>query len=265
MTTPNRGAHFNANAQPLKPALRTRKPDTRPAESPHSAPAPSYGQASDVVIVLQDFTAGAQDELSVRRGQRLRLLYLDGDWAYVCTCTGVGDAREAYGFVPAYYCRRMTTEDLENGQRRMVTFAHDNVHARNVPRVQESPYGWKRPNPITLGNAFPNPYQSHSSGLHLLACRQDSDTSFNSLTSADYVELRSPTAGEKRIVRSGYPYAASVLYDFSDDAVDHVCARRGESVVVLGRENAEWTMVQRTNGQQGLMPSCFLRPGERER
>lgn len=255
MGTPSRSTdspnfQYNANAQPLKPALRARKATTPYSSNPAGSAPPAV---TDVVAVLQDFRASASDELSVRRGQRLRLLYLDGDWAYVCTCTGVGEARESYGFVPAYYCRRLSSDDLENNQRRMVTFAHDHVRADSVSRSMDSPT-------TQPPDGLPNPYHSQSSGLHLLACRHDSDASMSSRVSADYVELRSPTAGEQRVVRSGFPYASRVLYNFSDDAVDHVCVSRGEEVVVLGREGSEWCMVQRRNGQQGLMPSCFLRP-----
>ena len=52
-------------------------------------------------VVLQDFEASVNDELSIQRGQVLEALYTDDDWLYVRNVDG------NYGYVPDSFCYRL--------------------------------------------------------------------------------------------------------------------------------------------------------------
>ena len=58
----------------------------------HGGTKPLFG------VVLQDFPASAQDELTVQRGQVIELLYTDGSWQYVRNVDG------KCGYMPNSFC-----------------------------------------------------------------------------------------------------------------------------------------------------------------
>lgn len=225
----------SASAQPRKSAIR--QPGDSPCR-PHSV-VTHTNSVGDYVQAVQAFRSVEQDELDVVAGQKLKVLYVEGEWSYVSTCHGSPHGREKCGFVPTNFCKRLVSE-------RVVTFADD-----KPPTNANGPYR-------TAPMASPSP-NLHTSAPHNLARCPSSDSA-----ESDYVALRAPTQSEQVLVEAGFPYKARVMYNFSDESIDRVCVRRGEEVTVLGRDamDSGWTMAHRSNGQQGLVPTCFLQHGE---
>ncbi|XP_065186398.1 uncharacterized protein LOC135817197 [Sycon ciliatum] len=194
----------------------------------------SLSSLTEIVQVVQAFCGEAGDELTVRAGQRLRVLYVEGSWTYASTLYNIPGIVESCGFVPTEYCQRIDqcAVSLPDGRRASGTSA------------KLSTAGWQ---------AY-NADRSEAAATEASLSRHDSEEF------ADYVVLRSPTTTELSSVTGGFPYAATLLYNFSDDAVDHASVRRGETVAVLGTDpkSPDWSRVQRRNGQQGFVPTCFL-------
>lgn len=56
------------------------------------------------MIVLHDFTPCVDDELEVKRGQMVSVLYIDNDWVYVIA------EDNSEGFIPHSYCTPLTSQ-----------------------------------------------------------------------------------------------------------------------------------------------------------
>lgn len=57
------------------------------------------------MVVLHDFTPCVDDELEVRRGQCVNILYRENDWVYV-----IGQDTRQEGFIPHSYCAPYNTQ-----------------------------------------------------------------------------------------------------------------------------------------------------------
>jgi SH3 domain len=51
------------------------------------------------MVVLHDFTPCVDDELEVKRGQIVNILYRENDWVYI-----IGQDTRQEGFIPYSYC-----------------------------------------------------------------------------------------------------------------------------------------------------------------
>lgn len=57
------------------------------------------------MVVLHDFTPCVDDELEVKRGQIVNILYRENDWVYV-----IGQDTRQEGFIPYSYCTPYNTQ-----------------------------------------------------------------------------------------------------------------------------------------------------------
>lgn len=57
------------------------------------------------MVVLHDFTPCVDDELEVKRGQIVNILYRENDWVYV-----IGQDTRQEGFIPYSYCTQYNTQ-----------------------------------------------------------------------------------------------------------------------------------------------------------
>lgn len=57
------------------------------------------------MVVLHDFTPCVDDELDVKRGQIVNILYRENDWVYV-----IGQDSRQEGFIPHSYCAPYNTQ-----------------------------------------------------------------------------------------------------------------------------------------------------------
>ncbi|XP_065190320.1 uncharacterized protein LOC135821182 isoform X1 [Sycon ciliatum] len=85
------------------------------------------------VIVVQDFKARTDDEVTVKRDEQVKLLFIEGEWAYICrklvqkvkrrlsklSSTGGGsDADVQFGYIPQSHCRPLTPKETEQKRSR---------------------------------------------------------------------------------------------------------------------------------------------------
>jgi SH3 domain len=56
------------------------------------------------MVVLHDFTPCVDDELEVKRGQIVNILYRENDWVYI-----IGQDTRQEGFIPHSYCAPYNT------------------------------------------------------------------------------------------------------------------------------------------------------------
>lgn len=61
--------------------------------------------ADSKMVVLHDFTPCVDDELEVKRGQIINILYRENDWVYV-----IGQDTRQEGFIPHSYCTPYNTQ-----------------------------------------------------------------------------------------------------------------------------------------------------------
>ena len=67
------------------------------------------------MIVLHDFTPCVDDELEVKRGQIINVLYQENDWVYViATDQRDQNGQPTEGFIPASYCAPLIETNIDN-------------------------------------------------------------------------------------------------------------------------------------------------------
>lgn len=189
------------------------------------------------VVVLHDFTPCVDDELEVRRGQIVNVLYQENDWVYVIADTG------QEGFIPHSYCAPYGSQlgDLA------LTVRH-----KKLPRNED------------------DLDQMSSRGTHSVDSGQQSDAeSFG----APKDRSRMPSDGNpasQTTLPDVHPFFKDpagrymVLYTFVARDENDVSVERGELVTVLNREDPDWFWVLRSDGQEGFVPSAFVCPADAE-
>ena len=96
-------------------------------------------------IILQSFTGYAPEEVSVKQGQKVHILFREGDWAYVLT----HDKKE--GYVPFTYCARIgkppsyRAPKLNKDKEKLLT-QHDIDLNDNDTSIQEIDTTLREPN-----------------------------------------------------------------------------------------------------------------------
>ncbi|KAH7644826.1 dachs ligand with SH3s [Dermatophagoides farinae] len=67
------------------------------------------------MIVLHDFTPCVDDELEVKRGQIINVLYQENDWVYVISADQRDrNGQPTEGFIPASYCAPLLETNIDN-------------------------------------------------------------------------------------------------------------------------------------------------------
>lgn len=86
------------------------------------------------MVVLHDFTPCVDDELEVKRGQIVNILYRENDWVYV-----IGQDTRQEGFIPYSYCTPYNTQlaDLAIKKKlprneQMLYFGNDNGNDKGM-------------------------------------------------------------------------------------------------------------------------------------
>ncbi|XP_074597199.1 dachs ligand with SH3s [Brevipalpus obovatus] len=172
------------------------------------------------MVVLHDFTPCVDDELEVKRGQIVNILYQENDWVYV-----IGDdGRE--GFIPHSYCTSYCTP-LDS---QLATIA------LNVKHKKET-----NDSDICLDSSKDSDQDQLNSS--------EADSRFASSSSVEVHPFFKVPSGHH-----------IVLFTFIARDENDVSVERGESVTVLNREDPDWFWVVRSDGQEGFVPSAFVCP-----
>ncbi|CAG0913976.1 unnamed protein product [Notodromas monacha] len=203
------------------------------------------------MVVLHDFKPCVDDELKVKRGSIVNVLYQENDWVYVI---GEGDVGE--GFIPHSYCAPFGSPmaDLAlNVKHKKIPRADPNVSVASESHHLNTTIG-------TLNHSMIIPGQENSdneSYLDVTAHKQntvhESQCSLQSGGSSQPETLPFFKDPSGRFL---------VLYTFIARDENDVSVEKGEFVTVLNREDPEWYWIVRSNGQEGFIPSAFVYPAK---
>uniref|UniRef100_U5ETZ4 Putative sorbin and sh3 domain-containing protein n=1 Tax=Corethrella appendiculata TaxID=1370023 RepID=U5ETZ4_9DIPT len=183
------------------------------------------------MVVLYDFQPFVDDELEVKRGEIVNILYRENDWVYV-----IGQDTRQEGFIPHSYCAPYNTQLAELAIK------------KKLPRDISSA--------IATDGMVPDmstvDILDDSTGTGLVAMQGSLKHSQPSLSSEpDFLPFAKDPSG--RYI---------VLYTFIARDENDVSVERGEFVTVLNREDPEWYWIVRSDGQEGFIPSGFVYPAE---
>lgn len=197
------------------------------------------------MVVLHDFTPCVDDELEVKRGQIVNILYRENDWVYV-----IGQDTRQEGFIPYSYCAPYNTQ------------LADMAIKKKLPRDQSIP------NDLTDGVTDGAPELIDETGTVGLGTTGSGGGGGGGSGSGG---LQSPLKHSQASLSSEpdfLPFAKDpsgryiVLYTFIARDENDVSVERGEFVTVLNREDPDWFWIVRSDGQEGFIPSGFVYPAD---
>lgn len=202
------------------------------------------------MVIVHDFTPCVDDELQVKRGQVVNVLYRENDWVYVIAA----DTRME-GFVPHSYCAPYTSQLAESTLATLMS----NVK-KKLPRSGD--------NEADLVSAARSQAEAQQTDA---GSASDCESYIRNVTTADVgrgntaQSQSSPQASQPDV----HPFFKDpsagryiVLYTFVARDENDVSVERGEFVTVLNRDDPDWFWVLRhCDGNEGFVPSGFVYPG----
>ena len=224
--------------------------------------------ASVIMTVVKDYRACCGEEMTVKKGQRVKVMYRQGDWAYAVSKHG------GKGFIP-YSFVRASRKYAGSGY----TSEPDGPSRRHVSGYETDPGISNRVRQRLDSSSTITSMQSRS------ASRKD--VRYTSPISRNFIREETPSGYMSecvfsssvgpRLSRSARPSPATyfkrsfieklvVLHDFTATDEDEVVVTKGEEVRVLNADDASWLWVQTACGREGYVPRNCLpfgtHPGE---
>ncbi|XP_022243197.1 SH3 domain-containing protein Dlish-like [Limulus polyphemus] len=195
------------------------------------------------VVVLHDFTPCVDDELEVRRGQVVNVLYQENDWVYVIA------ENSQEGFIPHSYCAPYGTQPADLAL---------NVKHKKLPRNETEHELDQTSSRGTLSGDSGGQHSDAESfgGAHQVK-KGVSSLGLQNSQSSSQVSLPN--------VHPFFKDPAGrfiVLYTFIARDENDVSVERGELVTVMNREDPDWFWIVRSDGQEGFVPSAFVYPAD---
>jgi len=248
------------------------------------------------MVVLHDFTPCVDDELEVRRGQVVHVLYQENDWVYVIS----EDNKE--GFIPHSYCAQFGSQLAGlalNVKKKMPRGDNSQGPGEGIgvpgglPNPQSgglrgssemlSPPDLGHLNTVNSGQApgkvNPGLEQSDSdsfqdSSLKLtgppdrggrnISHQSQSQSRSSSLLSESSLSQGGTSATTSTDVQPFYKDSSYgkfiVLYSYHAQDENDLSVDRGQIVTVLNKDDPEWFWVLRHDGQEGFVPAGFVYP-----
>ncbi|XP_068144052.1 SH3 domain-containing protein Dlish [Drosophila tropicalis] len=185
------------------------------------------------MVVLHDFTPCVDDELEVKRGQLVNVLYRENDWVYV-----IGQDSRQEGFIPFSYCAPYSTQMAELAVK------------KKLPREQTTEQLQEEKLPL-LGITDNKPDDE--------SCNTNSNANANGSSNEINLHLVEPECTPFIKEPSG---RCIVLYTFIARDENDLSVERGEFVTVLNRDDADWFWIMRSDGQEGFVPANFIYPAD---
>ncbi|XP_065367435.1 SH3 domain-containing protein Dlish [Calliphora vicina] len=188
------------------------------------------------MVVLHDFTPCVDDELEVKRGQIVNILYRENDWVYV-----IGEDSRQEGFIPYSYCAPYNTQ------------LADMAIKKKLPRGTAAPDEHNENIPLLPG--------SDQTKLDLIEEVNNAQVALKNAVA----ELASPVV---IIEPECTPFHKEpngryiVLYTFIARDENDLSVERGEFVTLLNRDDSDWFWIVRSDGQEGFVPSAFIYPAD---
>ncbi|XP_042879938.1 SH3 domain-containing protein Dlish isoform X1 [Penaeus vannamei] len=216
------------------------------------------------MVVLHDFTPCVDDELEVKRGSVVNVLYQENDWVYV-----IAEHGQQEGFIPHSYCAPYGSQLGE------LTMNHKKKMPRDHSSIEGGGGGVDTDHNTTIGTinsgGTDNPglvgSDNESYGGKLIGGppNRASDSSIQSGSATPDIH---PFFKSATLMRDIHPFLKDpagryiVLYTFIARDENDVSVERGEFVTVLNREDPDWYWVLRSDGQEGFVPSGFVYPAD---
>lgn len=193
------------------------------------------------MVVLHDFTPCVDDELEVKRGQVVNILYRENDWVYV-----IGQDSRQEGFIPTSYCAPYNSQlaaDLSTTKKKLPREqgVSEQLNNENMPLLPDSKIEhMDELNMVhSTNNAAATSLKNSAASLHAL------------LIEPEVLPFHKEPCG--RYI---------VLYTFIARDENDVSVERGEFVTLLNREDPDWFWIVRSDGQEGFIPAAFVYPAE---
>lgn len=188
------------------------------------------------MVVLHDFTPCVDDELEVKRGQIVNILYRENDWVYI-----IGQDTKQEGFIPYSYCAPYNSQLADLAIKKKLPRNGNNNNNNNNGVVNMTS------DQNLLNSDYSEMDLNHQTNENNL---KQSQGSLN-YCEPDYLPFFKDPSG--RYI---------VLYTFIARDENDVSVERGEFVTVLNKEDHDWYWIVRTDGQEGFVPSAFVYPAE---
>ncbi|XP_049294991.1 SH3 domain-containing protein Dlish [Anopheles funestus] len=211
------------------------------------------------MVVLHDFTPCVDDELEVKRGQIVNILYRENDWVYV-----IGQDTRQEGFIPHSYCAPFNTQ--------LADLAIKKKLPRDIATMGAPGSGGGGPGATGvglvggggIGNGVGLTAADLTDGIPDINMDVLDDSTVPGLLTNALKHSQASLSSEPDFL----PFAKDpsgryiVLYTFIARDENDVSVERGEFVTVLNREDPEWFWIVRSDGQEGFIPSGFVYPAE---
>lgn len=223
------------------------------------------------MVVLHDFSPCVDDELEVKRGTVVNVLYQENDWVYVIT-----ESSQQEGFIPHSYCAPFGSHlaDLAMSVKKKLPRDIAALPTENNGSVTGGgsvpPAGTTSVNGAVTGGGvgvggtqcYHNPAVTDDrGGAHGLNKDAESPTGRNR-------PRNSATVGSCAENVEIHPFFKDpsgryiVLYTFISRDENDLSVERGEFVTVLNKEDPDWYWIERSDGQEGFVPSAFVYPAD---
>jgi hypothetical protein len=168
--------------------------------------------------IVHDFKSEDEEELDVRKGQYVKILYQKHDWVYV------KDSSRHEGFIPYVYCStvNVSTDSKSSTSGYEESFEESDEVEQGVDRKSNTRQGRK------------------SADKH----KHKSRTNDNTRTT--YFPKRP------------YGPQMTVLYNYKARYENDLRVVRGERVMLLNDQDPEWLWVATEDGEEGFIPRTFV-------
>ena len=245
------------------------------------------------MIVLHDFSPCVDDELEVKRGQIVTVLYQENDWVYVIrdhtasstledpqtSSTGSSSHASNEGFIPYSYCTPVSSQlaDMVIKHKKIPRSDQTNSSCSNNNTALTSINSHMYANNNVMTGSTQH-YQmmtnllTGSSGKDLLLSGNSTDSQNHLNNNNNNIMFCNSDSDAGKDLDS-YSGAASdihpffknpsgdrylVLYTFIARDENDVSVERGEFVTVLNMDDPDWFWILRSDGLEGFVPSTFL-------
>jgi len=230
------------------------------------------------MVVLHDFTPCVDDELEVKRGQVVHVLYQENDWVYVIS----EDSKE--GFIPYSYCAQFGSQlaglalNVKKKMPRGEASLQSLLDQRGEGGRDEKRDAGQHPDPGKVNAALELASDSDSfqdsslrlAGLARGGATQSRSSSLLSESSSsghpsgnqqqtNNNNNNTPTAEIHPFFKDSYGRYI-VLYSYHAQDENDLSVERGQCVTVLNKDDPEWFWVVRADGQEGFVPAGFVYP-----
>lgn len=172
------------------------------------------------MVVLHDFTPCVDDELEVKRGQIVNILYRENDWVYV-----IGKDTRQEGFIPHSYCAPYNTELANLAiKKKLPREAIHDESILSVEAIEEPPPGECSMKHSLSLNSEPDflPFQKDPSGryivLYTFIARDENDVSVERGEFVTVLNREDPewfwivrSDGQEGFIPSGFVYPADTI------------------------------------------------------